>query len=103
MYEDYKRVYINGIKTEYFVSKDGDVISKYKNRIHRMKVFETDKGYQYVKLWINNNVCPEGTVKCEDRPDRKGEKIEKIRKKYKCIFCSIYGCTRSCLFLQRSR
>lgn len=54
MYEDYKRVYINGIKTEYFVSKDGDVISKYKNRIHRMKVFETDKGYQYVKLWINN-------------------------------------------------
>ena len=54
MYEDYKRVYIDNIKTEYFVSRDGNVISKYKNKIHEMKVFETEKGYQYVKLWINN-------------------------------------------------
>ena len=52
------------------------------------------------KLWINNNVCPEGTVKCEDRPDRKGEKIEKIRKKYKCISHFIYGGAGGGLFLQ---
>ena len=50
----YKRVIIDGIKTEYFVSRDGIVISRYKHKEKRLKVFKTDKGYMYVKLWLNN-------------------------------------------------
>ena len=50
----YKRVIIDGVKTEYFVSRSGDVISRYKHKERHLKVFTTDKGYVYVKLWINN-------------------------------------------------
>ena len=50
----YKRVIIDGVKTEYFVSRSGDVISRYKHKEKHLKVFTTDKGYMYVKLWINN-------------------------------------------------
>ena len=54
-FKKYKRIFINDKPTEYFVSKNGDVISKYKNKDnYHLKVFETDRGYQYVKLWINN-------------------------------------------------
>ena len=50
----YKRVIIDGVKTEYFVSRSGDVISRYKHKERHLKGFTTDKGYMYVKLWINN-------------------------------------------------
>lgn len=54
-FKSYRRIFINDKPTEYFVSKSGDVISNYKNKNnYHLKVFETDKGYQYVKLWINN-------------------------------------------------
>lgn len=50
----YRQVYIDNTPTEYFVSRDGDIISKYKNNISHPKVFTTEKGYQYVKLWFNS-------------------------------------------------
>lgn len=47
---------INGIKTKYAVSEYGTVISRSKSgKIKELKVFETKKGYLYVKLWINKN------------------------------------------------
>ena len=59
----YKQVFINGKETLYYVSKTGDVISLYKNRVKRLKVFQTiikpkkckkrRQGYLYVKLTIN--------------------------------------------------
>ena len=49
----YKCVIIDGYATRYFVSRDGVVISLYKKKVHKLKVFKTDKGYLYVKLWIN--------------------------------------------------
>ena len=50
----FEQIKINGEYTLYYVSKDGIVLSLYKNRLLRLKVFMTDKGYKYVKLWINN-------------------------------------------------
>ena len=43
---------------------------------------------------------PGGSQKREDRWGWKGEKIEKIRKKYKCISHFIYGGAGGGLFLQ---
>ena len=57
--KNFKQVTISNINTLYFVSTDGVVLSKYKNKIRYLKVFTTDTGYKYVKLWINNKTHAE--------------------------------------------
>lgn len=47
-HEQYKMIIDNHKGTKYYVSRAGKVISK-KVHIHELKVFETNKGYQYVK------------------------------------------------------
>lgn len=62
----YEPVYIDGIRTIYYVSEFGDVISYKNEKIKHLKVFETKprknkkkkrnkkkQGYLYVKLWID--------------------------------------------------
>ena len=67
--ETFEPVYINGMKTIYYVSEFGDVISYKYGKIRHLKVYETKikkkkkksgkrrkkkkQGYLYVKLWIN--------------------------------------------------
>ena len=51
----FKRIKINGIKTEYYVSRNGEVVSNYKKQTQKpLKIYITKTGYHYVKLWINN-------------------------------------------------
>ena len=50
----YKQMIVCNQPTLYYVSKNGEIISKYKHKVHKLKVFKTKTGYLYVKLWINN-------------------------------------------------
>lgn len=61
----YEPVYIDGIRTIYYVSEFGDVVSYIHGKVKHLKVFETKpkknkkkrnkkkQGYLYVKLWID--------------------------------------------------
>jgi hypothetical protein len=51
--KEFRQVYINSEPTLYYVSRDGEVLTTYKGQHRRLKIFSTDKGYLYVKLWIN--------------------------------------------------
>lgn len=52
--ELYKRIYINGIETDYLIRPDGEVYSINKNKF--LKKMISNSGYHYVNLYVNKKL-----------------------------------------------